>query len=59
MPTNESIKSILGTTQGTATSQNAATSPVLKQISTNGALMVQNLGELTKAIATLTKAWGG
>jgi hypothetical protein len=57
MNSNDSIKSLLGTSQGTANNSNPQTTPILKNIATNGALLNQNVSALTQKILALTKAW--
>ena len=59
MNSNDTIKSLVGTSQGTANNANPQTNPALKNIATNGALLNQNLSVLIQKISTLTKAWGG
>ncbi|HVT27659.1 MAG TPA: hypothetical protein VHE81_06535 [Lacipirellulaceae bacterium] len=58
MPTNDAIKSLLGTSQGTTNNANANSNPSLKNIATNGALLNQNLSVLIQKISGITKAWG-
>jgi len=57
MGSNDAIKSLLGTSQGTTNNANPTTNPSLKNIATNGALLNQNISALTQKIAALTKAW--
>lgn len=58
MASNDAIKSLLGTSQGTANNANPQTNPALKNISTNGALLNQNISALIQKISEITKAWG-
>jgi hypothetical protein len=57
MSSNDAIKSLLGTSQGTTNNANPQSNPSLKNIATNGALLNQNVSALTQKIIALTKAW--
>ena len=58
MNSNDTIKSLLGTSQGTTNNSNPPTNPAIKNIATNGALLNQNLSVLIQKISAITKAWG-
>jgi len=58
MSSNDAIKSLLGTSQGTTANANVKSSPALQNIATNGALLNQNLSQLIQKISAITKAWG-
>lgn len=59
MNSNDTIKSLIGTGQrSTASANPQTTSPALRNIATNGALLNQNLSVLIQKISSITKAWG-
>jgi hypothetical protein len=58
MDSNDTIKSLLGTSQGSTNNSNPQTNPAIKNIATNGALLNQNLSVLIQKISAITKAWG-
>ena len=57
---NDQIKAMLGTSPtGTGSAATKAQSnPALKNIATNGALLLQNMSKLSTTISQITKAWG-
>lgn len=58
MNSNDAIKSLLGTANGTTNNANPDTNPALRNIATNGALLNQNLSALIQKLSGITKAWG-
>lgn len=66
MDTNNAIKNLLGTAapgqtgpaQAQSTSMQAPSNPALKNIATNGSLLIQNVSKLSATLSTITKNWG-
>lgn len=59
MSSNDQIKSMLGTAPtGQRTGTQKVSNPALKQISTNGALLIQNISKLSQTLRSLTSSWG-
>lgn len=61
MGSQEAIKAMLGTaapTEQTKMSGQGTEAPALKSIATNGALLVQNVSQLSATLRRITTAWG-
>lgn len=58
MSSNDAIKTMLGTASADTKMANTKSNPSLKSISTNGALLNQNLSALATKIGNLSKKWG-
>jgi hypothetical protein len=56
---NQMIQGLLGTAKANPSGATALTNPSMQSISTNGKMIVEQLGNLTQALNTLTKTWGG
>ena len=59
MGQNDYIKAMLGTAPaGRQAGTQKMSNPALKQISTNGALLIQNVSKLSETLRNITRNWG-
>lgn len=56
---NDAIKALLGTTGGAPVGTSETSNPAIKNIATNGALLIQNVSKLSETLTALKKSWGG